>query len=173
MGSGRVWRRGSDPLLQGALAVEEHAGCALALHLHQGIGEAQDAEQQQHRGHQHHDHIHRPRDLLHLHHHAAAPVLVRPCLAATARAGLTTLLALLAVTAHPGLCTPIGVEGWTSHVGPSGPRLHVLLATHEVPQDGLGVAGLHSQALVVKLPVFGALVEIGVGCRGQSRPEEC
>lgn len=39
----------------------------------------------------------------------------------------------------------------------------MLLAAHEVPQDGFGVAGFDPQALVVKLPVLGALVEVGVG----------
>lgn len=41
--------------------------------------------------------------------------------------------------------------------------LHLrLVAAHPVLQDGLGVAGLHVQFLVIKLPIILAFVEIGI-----------
>lgn len=45
---------------------------------------------------------------------------------------------------------------------PSGALQLRLVAAHPVSQDGLGVAGLHRQLLVVKLPVLLPPVEVGV-----------
>ena len=70
----------------------------------------------------------------------------------------------LTVTAHPGLCTPIRVEWQTGHVGPLESCVHTLLAACEVSQGGFGVVQFHSQVLVVKPSVLGALVEGHVGC---------
>lgn len=39
------------------------------------------------------------------------------------------------------------------------------VTAHEVPQDGPRVAGLHTQQLVVELPVLLSLVKVGKACR--------